>query len=99
MEGIVVFCDVDLKPEETKIMDGIADINKFLKNPDKKVRFLDGNFCVGGCIGGPCLSKERNLAQRKERVLRYVEWAMKERIPEKDKGLFDKAKGIKIAEE
>lgn len=88
-----------MKPEETKIIDGVTNIKKFLDNPDKNIRFLDGNFCIGGCIGGPCLSKERNLAERKKRVLDYLEWASRERIPQKDKGLFDKAKGISFAEE
>lgn len=88
-----------MKPQETEVIDGILKIKKFLDSPGKKVRFLDGNFCIGGCIGGPCLSKERNLSQRKKRVLDYVKWAMKERIPQDLRGLNKKAKGIKIASE
>jgi len=88
-----------LKPEETKTIDGIAEIRKFLENPDKKVRFLDCNFCVGGCIGGPCLDQSQSLAKRKKKILKYVEWAMKERIPEKRKGLYEKAKGISLRHE
>lgn len=85
-----------LKPEETKVIDGIDDILKFLDKPDKKVRFLDCNFCKGGCIGGPCLRKDLTLNQKKKRVISYVKKARKLDIPEKNKGLLNKAKGIKI---
>jgi iron only hydrogenase large subunit-like protein len=85
-----------LKPEESMSIDGIAKVIEFLRKPGKKVRFLDANFCVGGCIGGPLLTKKRSLAEKKERVLDYVKLAMKEKIPGGEKGVFKEAKGIKI---
>lgn len=88
-----------LKPEETRVIDGIGNVKKFLENPEKGIRFLDANFCVGGCIGGPCLNQKQPLPSRKKKVLAYVQWAMKERIPENRKGLYEKAKGIKFAKE
>lgn len=75
-----------LKPEEVKIIDnGIAEVIKFLKRPDKKVKFLDANFCVGSCIGGPLLRKDINLEQKRKRVFDYVTKAMHETIPEGEK--------------
>lgn len=88
-----------LTKEETKVIDGILEIKKFLEHPDKKTRFLDGNFCVGGCIGGPCLNKNKTLIQRRKKVLKYLKIAMGEKIPESKKGLYDKAKGIKFSYE
>lgn len=84
-----------IQPNETKVIDGIAEVIKFLKNPDKKVRFLDANFCIGGCIGGPLLTPVRSLSEKKNRVLKYVEWAMKqETIPPSAKGVFEEAEGL-----
>jgi len=85
-----------LSPEESKSIDGIAKVIEFLKKPDKKVRFLDANFCVGGCIGGPLLTKERNLDEKKKRVLDYVKKAMREKIPGGEKGVLKEAEGINI---
>jgi iron only hydrogenase large subunit-like protein len=77
-------------------MDGVARVIEFLKNPDKKVKFLDANFCIGGCIGGPLLTQNKTLEEKKKRVLDYVHKSMHETIPEGEKGVLDKAKGIKI---
>ncbi|MBU3897307.1 MAG: hypothetical protein KJ697_05270 [Nanoarchaeota archaeon] len=85
-----------LNPGETKVIDGIVDILKFLDKPDKKVKFLDCNYCVGGCIGGPCLRRDLTLEEKKQRVLAYVKQALKTKIPKKDKGILEKAKGIKV---
>jgi len=85
-----------LKEEESKSMDGIAGVIEFLKNPDKKVRFLDANFCIGGCIGGPLLTPKRTLEEKKQRVLDYVKLAMKEKIPQGLTGVLKEAKGIKL---
>lgn len=88
-----------LTPKETKIIDGIEELKKFLKNPDKNIKFLDGNFCIGGCMGGPCLDKNQTLAQRKKKLMKYFKMSMEEKIPENRKGIYDKAKGIKFAYE
>jgi len=85
-----------LKPEESKSVDGISHVIEFLKKPDPKVRFLDANFCMGGCIGGPFLTQKRNLNEKKKRVLEYVQKAMHEKIPRGEKGVLEEAKGIKI---
>lgn len=81
---------------DTAIIDGIASVESFLKNPDKKVKFLDANFCIGGCIGGPCISTELSLDEKKKRVLKYVRKAMHETIPKADVGIFEKAKSINL---
>lgn len=85
-----------LKPEESLSIDGIAKVIEFLENPDKNVKFLDANFCIGGCIGGPLLAKGTPLEERKKRVLAYVEKAVKTKIPIGGKGVLEKARGIKI---
>jgi iron only hydrogenase large subunit-like protein len=85
-----------LKEGESRNMDGVTRIIEFLKHPDKKVKFLDANFCIGGCIGGPLLTQNRTLEEKKKRVLDYVQKAMHEKIPEGEKGVLDKAKGIKV---
>jgi len=85
-----------LKKDETKIIDGIAEIERFLSNPDKRIKFLDGNFCKGGCIGGPCFSKNLSLAKKKKRVLDYLERAKHEHIPPGKEGLVSEARGIKF---
>src|SRR4030043_218033 len=64
-----------LKPEETKIVDGIAEVIKFLNNPDKNIKFLDVTFCKGGCIGGPCINSKLPLNLRKKRILEYMKLA------------------------
>jgi iron only hydrogenase large subunit-like protein len=76
------------------VIDGVNAFDNFLKNPDKKIRFIDTSFCVGGCIGGPCLSKNTSLNLRKKRLMNYLEMAKHEKIPEKRKGILEKAKGI-----
>lgn len=85
-----------LEHGEAKSIDGILNVMNFLKKPDKNVRFLDCNFCVGGCIGGPLLRQDISLAQKKKRVLDYVKKMIRQKIPEKDKGILKRAKGIKI---
>lgn len=86
-----------LKEGESKSIDGIPNVIAFLKNPDKKVKFLDANFCVGGCIGGPLLTQSRSLEEKKKRVLEYVQKALHESIPKGEMGVLKKAKGIKIS--
>jgi iron only hydrogenase large subunit-like protein len=89
-----------LKPGEEKIMDGIIEVDNFLKNiknyENQKVRFVDVTFCVGGCLGGPCLSKEKSLEQRRERLKNYLEIAKKEKMQAGKMGLIEKAKGIRF---
>jgi len=85
-----------LNKNETKILDGILKIQKFLDKQDSKTKFLDGNFCVGGCIGGPCLSKNLSLAEKKKRVLRYIELAKHEIISKEDKGNLKRSKNIDL---
>jgi iron only hydrogenase large subunit-like protein len=83
-----------LKKEEIKVIDGISVVEKFLNNPDKGIRFLDFNFCKGGCVGGPCINSKAPLLIRKLKVLRYRKKARKEDIPEEKKGLIFRGKGI-----
>jgi iron only hydrogenase large subunit-like protein len=84
-----------LKEGESISIDGIARVVKFLKNPDKKVKFLDANFCVGGCIGGPLVARGRSLGERKKRVLKYIERARREKIPGGRMGKIVKGEGIR----
>jgi iron only hydrogenase large subunit-like protein len=81
---------------DTAIIDGIAQVENFLKNPDKQVKFLDANFCIGGCIGGPCLAPGVSLEEKKKRVLKYVKKALHETIPKSDTGIFERAKGMNL---
>jgi len=83
-----------LKNDETKIIDGILELNNFMKNPNKKIKFIDATFCKGGCIGGPHLSKNLSLAEKRKRVLKYIELAKKEKMPCGCEGLVEKANGI-----
>jgi iron only hydrogenase large subunit-like protein len=83
-----------LKKDEAKIIDGISEVEKFLKKPDKKIRFLDVTFCKGGCIGGPCISSKQSLTERKKRILKYASVAEKECIPKQDIGLIKHAEKI-----
>jgi iron only hydrogenase large subunit-like protein len=82
-----------LTPGEEVKIDGVLDVEKFLKNPDKKVRFMDVTFCHGGCIGGPCFTSH-DIMKNKEGVMHYFGIAEKESIPESRKGLMRKAAGI-----
>ncbi len=86
-----------LKEGESKSIDGITKVIEFLKHPDKKVKFLDANFCIGGCIGGPLLTPSRSLEEKKKRVLDYVHKALHESIPKGGMGVLKRAKGIKIS--
>ncbi|HRZ85514.1 MAG TPA: [Fe-Fe] hydrogenase large subunit C-terminal domain-containing protein [Candidatus Paceibacterota bacterium] len=91
-----------INKNEIKIIDGILDVEKFLNNrnssKNKNIRFLDVNFCKGGCIGGPCLSKNISLAKKKKRILDYMKLAKKEDIPNCDLGTIDKSKGISFTD-
>jgi iron only hydrogenase large subunit-like protein len=88
-----------LKPGQEKIIDGILEVEKFLKkyNKKSKIRFLDVTFCKGGCIGGPCVTTALSLEQKKKKILDYMEKSKHEDIPEAKKGLIEKAKGIKFS--
>jgi iron only hydrogenase large subunit-like protein len=87
-----------IKKNEIKVIDGILDVEKFLKNSkaQKGIRFLDVNFCKGGCIGGPALSKNLTLAKKKKRILQYLNLAKTETIPESRKGEIKEAEGIEF---
>jgi len=84
-----------LKPGEEKTIDGIAEVMKFLNNPDPKVKFLDCTFCLGGCLGGPFTSKIP-IGEKIKRLMKYMALAKKEDIPKGRAGLIDKAKGIRF---
>ncbi|MCK9595642.1 hypothetical protein M0R19_00445 [Candidatus Pacearchaeota archaeon] len=83
-----------LKPDETKIIDGMAEVIKFLENPEKKIKFLDVTFCKGGCIGGPAVNSKLPMILRKKKVIHYMKLAEKEKIPENRKGIIKMASGI-----
>lgn len=83
-----------VKKNEVKIIDGINKVSKFLQKPDKNVKFLDCNFCLGGCIGGPCIVSQDKINKRREKVLNYFAVSQKEEIPKFRIGLVEKAKGI-----
>ena len=83
-----------LKKEQVKIIDGIKEVFEFLEKPDKKIKFLDCTFCIGGCIGGPCVNSNLSINKRKNQVLDYLEKSKHEDIPEERKGLIKDAKGI-----
>jgi len=83
-----------LKPEETKAIDGMQNVEIFLNKPDKKIKFLDVTFCKGGCIGGPCINSKLDLNSKRKKVFDYMKIAEKEEIPEERKGLIKEAKGI-----
>jgi len=68
-----------LKNGEEKVIDGITEVKKFLEKSEKRVKFLDCNFCAGGCIGGVYLSS-KNIQEKREKVLEYLEAAKKETI-------------------
>ncbi len=82
-----------LKPGEEVKIDGIHKVELFLKNPDKKIRFMDVTFCIGGCLGGPCILN-KNIIDKKEKLMNYLELAKKEKMPKGREGLIKEAKGI-----
>jgi len=83
-----------LKKDEIETIDGIGKVMKWLEKPNKKIKFLDVNFCVGGCIGGPCTDQNLTIEQKKKRVLSYAKNSKKEDIPDSKKGVIKKAEGI-----
>ncbi len=88
-----------LKPEETLVIDGWMQLNKFLQKPANLngIRFIDTTFCIGGCIGGPCTNKKISLKRKHKRVLKYLKKSKKQDIPEDRKGVINKAKGLKFS--
>jgi ferredoxin hydrogenase len=82
-----------LKKGEEKTIDGIGDVMRFLSSPDKKVRFLDCTFCMGGCLGGPHTSK-LPIKEKTKKLMKYMAIAKKEDIPIGREGIIEKAKGI-----
>jgi len=87
-----------LKPGEEVKIDGILKVEQFLKNPDKKVRFMDITFCVGGCLGGPCIIN-KNISDKKEKLMHYLEVAKREKMPKGREGLIKEAEGINFTKE
>jgi iron only hydrogenase large subunit-like protein len=83
-----------VKKNEVKIIDGINKVSKFLQKPDKNIKFLDCNFCLGGCIGGPCIVSQDKINKRRKKVLDYFAVAQREDISESKLGLVENAKGI-----
>jgi len=83
-----------VKKSEVKVIDGINGVVKFLEKPDKSIKFLDVNLCVGGCIGGSCINSKESIPERKKRVLGYLRLAREEDIPNARLGLIEKAKDI-----
>jgi iron only hydrogenase large subunit-like protein len=88
-----------LKRGETKIIDGMDKVGKFLENPEKSIRFLDVTFCKGGCIGGPCITSKLPIFLRKKKVLNYFKLSEKEKIPIKRKGIIREAEGLSFKSE
>lgn len=84
---------------EVRIIDGMEEVSEFLKNPEKGIKFLDVTFCKGGCIGGPAINSKLPIVLRKARVMNYMKIANKESIPEKRKGVIERAKGISFKSE
>jgi len=83
-----------LSKKEYLCIDGIDKVIKFLKKPNKKIRFLDCTFCKGGCIGGPSINSSLPILFRKRKVIKYSNLAKKECIPLESKGVVNKSKGI-----
>ena len=97
-----------LKKSEVKIIDGVDKVKKFLDNyikrsnkkahagvsPVGQIRFLDINFCEGGCLGGPFIAKNKTLAQKNKRIQDYMKFSKKASIKENNKGWIKKAEGI-----
>ena len=85
-----------LKKSEYSCIDGVSSVSSFLKSPPKNIRFLDCTFCKGGCIGGPKINSSAPLLIKKRRVLKYLNVAKKECMPEHHKGVIYQSKGIKF---
>ncbi|MEI7718321.1 MAG: [Fe-Fe] hydrogenase large subunit C-terminal domain-containing protein [archaeon] len=87
-----------LKKNEVKIIDGVDKVKKFLdaylKKPNKKIRFLDINFCVSGCLGGPFIGKDKKLTEKTKRIKNYMKFSKRASIHEHNKGWIKKAEGI-----
>lgn len=82
-----------LKKDEILVVDGIAKVLNFLKNPDPKIKFMDVLFCDGGCIGGPHTLK-KTIREKRKAVMDYLRESKRQDIPENRKGLLEKADGI-----
>lgn len=85
-----------LNKNQVKIIDGINQVNKFLKKPNKKILFLDCLFCQGGCIGGPHTNQTITTNKKRKLIHKYLKLAKKEDIPESKKGLLKCANGIEF---
>ncbi len=89
-----------LKKNEYQICDGWLKVQKLLlkiKNNPKKyknLKFLDVTFCNGGCIGGPCTNRNLSIGKKHRLVNNYMKRALREKIPEKKKGLFSRIRGM-----
>jgi iron only hydrogenase large subunit-like protein len=86
-----------IEKDEVKIIDGVGEVIKFLQKPENKIKFLDCNFCIGACIGGPCINSKENIKVRRKKVLKYLNIAHDEDIPNTRLGLIEKAKGINFS--
>jgi len=81
--------------EETLIIDGVSKVKKYLdKGIPSKIRFLDINFCKGGCLGGPCLNKDISGFRKRRRLKKYANYAKKASIKKEGFGSVDRAEGI-----
>lgn len=70
-----------LKKSQILIEDGIDEITKifdrFKDGKYKNYIFFDCLACSGGCIGGPGMTTSRSVAKKRERVIKYRDFARK----------------------
>lgn len=89
-----------LKRKEYIIQDGWPRVYKLLlkikRNPRKykNLKFLDVTFCNGGCIGGPCTAKLLSIRTKYKLITNYMKNSLREKIPDRKKGLFARVKGM-----
>lgn len=80
---------------ETLIIDGVAKVKKCLdKGISPRIRFLDVNFCNGGCLGGPCLNKKISGFRKRRRLKKYLNYSKRASIGKENFGGINHAEGI-----
>jgi len=86
-----------LHKNDIVIKDGCTELEKLFSSTPNKV-FYDVLFCKGGCIGGPGIASRAPIFAKKRRVIRYSNFAKKEKMDGRQ-GLDKYTKGLDFSRE
>jgi len=90
-------CNGILHKNDVVVKDGCIELEKLFSKTPEKV-FYDVLFCKGGCIGGPGIASRAPIFMKKQRVIKYRNFAKKEKMDGRQ-GIDKYTKGLDFSRE